>query len=126
MRIYKKTAGFTLIEVLVAFLVLALSVAVLMKASGAVSRSAIQLKEKTIAQWVAMNKMVELRLAKKVPEVGRSNGEDEMANKSWRWDIEVKKTEFPDLRQVQISVKRADEDKDAAPSATIISMVGKL
>jgi len=118
--------GFTLIEVLVAMVILSLSLLATIKVASSVTLSAIALQDKTIAQWVAMNKIVELRLAKVLPKVGRSNGEDEMAGLDWRWDMEVKETAYTGLREVTVGVKRASEDRDAAPTASVISLIGEL
>ncbi|MGD8785675.1 MAG: type II secretion system minor pseudopilin GspI [Thioalkalispiraceae bacterium] len=118
--------GFTLLEVLVAMVILSLSLMAAIKVASEVTTSAIYLQDKTIAQWVAMNKVTEMRLVKKLPEIGRSNGEDEMAGRSWRWDILVKKTAYPTLREVEIGVKPASEDSDAPPTVVVISLLGEL
>jgi len=121
-----KNKGFTLIEVLVAMVILSLSLLAAIKVASAVTRSAIDLQDITIAQWVAMNKVVELRLAKKLPKTGRSDGKDEMAGRDWRWDIEVKETGYPKLREVHVSIRLANEDSDADPVTRVISLIGEL
>ena len=96
------------------------------KVVSSVTDSAIYLQDKTIAQWVAMNKVVEMRLAKKLPKEGKSNGEDEMAGRSWRWDILVKNTAYPKLREVEVGVKPASEDSDSPPTVVVTSLLGEL
>jgi len=118
--------GFTLLEVLVAMVILSISLLAAIKVASEVTASAIYLQDKTIAQWVAMNKVTEMRLAKKLPKPGKSNGEDEMAGRDWRWDIEVKTTPYPQLREIHVGVKPASDDPDSAPSALVISLVGEL
>ncbi len=54
--------GFTLLEVLVALAVLAIAMAALIKTGGENTRSAAYLRDKTLAQWVAMNVIAEQRL----------------------------------------------------------------
>jgi len=122
----KHKKGFTLIEVLVAMVILSLSLLAAIKVASGVTRSAIDLQEITIAQWVAMNKLVELRLAKSLPTTGRSNGQDEMAGRDWRCDSIVAETPYPKLREVHVEVKPATDDADAPPTTTVISLIGEL
>lgn len=121
-----RSRGFTLLEVLVAMVILSISLLAAIKVASEVTSSAIYLQDKTIAQWVAMNKVAEMRLARKLPKEGKSNGEDEMAGRSWRWDILVKKTAYPTLREVEVGVKPASEDKDSPPTVVVISLLGEL
>ena len=121
-----KQQGFTLLEVLVAMVILSISLLAAIKVASEVTNSAIYLQDKTIAQWVAMNKVAEMRLAKELPKAGRSNGEEDMAGRSWRWDILVKNTAYPTLREVEVGVKPASDDSDEAPTVVVISLLGEL
>mgnify|MGYP001828868214 CR=1 FL=1 len=125
-RRYKRKKGFTLLEVLVAMVILSISLLAAIKVASEVTNSAIYLQEKTIAQWVAMNKVAEMRLAKKLPKAGRTNGEDEMGGRSWRWDILVKNTAYSGLREIEVGVKPANEDIDEPHTVVVISLVGEL
>ena len=122
----RRTRGFTLLEVLVAMVILSISLLAAIKVASEVTNSAIYLQDKTIAQWVAMNKVAEMRLAKKLPKAGRSNGEEEMAGRSWRWDILVKNTAYSGLREIEVGVKPANEDSDEPHTVVVISLVGEL
>ena len=126
MSSYRHVRGFTLIEVLVALVILSISLMAAIKVASEMTNSAIYMQDKTLAQWVALNKMAEIRLAKKLPDIGRSNGEDEMAGRSWRWEILVSKTPYPALRQVEVAVKPASDDKDTAPTAVVTTILGEL
>ena len=118
--------GFTLLEVLVAMVILSISLMAAIKVVSSVTNSAIYLQDKTIAQWVAMNKLTEMRLAKQLPKEGKSNGEEEMAGRTWRWDILVTNTAYPTLRQVEVGVKPAVEESDSPPTVVVISLLGEL
>ena len=118
--------GFTLIEVLVAMVILSISLMAAIKVVSEVTRSASYLQDKTIAQWVAVNKLTEMRLAKEVPKAGHYDGEDEMAGRTWHWDIEVKTTFDPRLRLVNVGVKPASDSKDEAPTVVVISYLSEL
>jgi len=122
----KHKTGFTLIEVLIALVILSLSLMAAIKVASGVTRSAIDLQEITIAQWVAMNKLVELRLAKSLPRTGRTNGQDEMAGRDWRWDIIVNETPYPKLREVRVEVKPLADGADAPATTSVISLIGEL
>lgn len=118
--------GFTLLEVLVAMVILSVSLLAAIKVASEVTNSAIYLQDKTIAQWVAMNKVAEMRLAKKLPKAGRSDGEDEMAGRNWHWEILVKNTAYSTLREVEVGVRPAGEDDDSPPTVVVISLLGQL
>ena len=122
----KQKNGFTLLEVLVAMVILSISLLAAIKVASEVTNSAIYLQDKTIAQWVAMNKVAEMRLAGKLPKTGKSNGEEEMAGRTWRWDILVKSTAYPKLREVEVGVKPANDDNDEAHTVVVISLLGEL
>src|SRR5690554_2492547 len=80
--------GFTLIEVLVALLVLALALTALQLRITQHLDSAAYLRDKTIAGWVALNQLELLRisedLASPVP-AGVQQGTAVMAGRNWYW-----------------------------------------
>ena len=116
--------GFTLLEVLVALVIVALG---LMAAFGQVNQTltaANRLREKTIADWVAVDQMTKFRLTEdEFPAIGSSSNEVEMARTKWLWTAKVSKTDYPDLRQVDISVTYADNPK--SPVATLTGFLSK-
>ena len=77
--------GFTLIEILVALAVIAISLGAIISTSGSHARSATYLKQKTIAHWVAMNEITKLQIENDFPGIGDKQGSTEMANKEWFW-----------------------------------------
>ena len=62
--------GFTLIEVLVALTIVAVTLGAGIKAAGALTGNAQRLADVTAAQWCADNQLTGLRLAKQFPSVG--------------------------------------------------------
>ena len=102
-------SGFTLIEVLVALVIVSLG---MMAAKMQVDRyvfTARYMEEKTLASWIASNKITELSVQFEWPELGRSNEEIEFAGRFWSVEIEVSETEVPNLRRVDVDVATADE-----------------
>jgi len=125
MRHATRHTGFTLIEVLVAMAVLSLSLLAAIKVASEVATSAIHLQDKTYAQWVAMNKVAEQRLQTVWPAPGRSNGELEMAGRSWHWQMEIKTTEDPNVRRLEVGVMPETEKDSKTPTAFVTAFVGR-
>ncbi len=125
MMMQLRQKGFTLIEVLVAVAVLSFSLMAAIKVASEVTLSAIHMQEKTFAQWVAMNKVAELRLQKSWPSVGRSNGDLEYADRSWHWKVEVTSTQDASVRRAEVSVFPEVEKDAEAPTILITAFLGK-
>jgi general secretion pathway protein I len=124
--IRRPAAGFTLIEVLVALAVVALGMAALMTALGSSADSASYQRDKTLAEWVALNRVEEVRLAFKRPTKGKSDGEVEMAGQKWRWGQEVVEAEVKGILRIDVSVKptNAPGPKDSGWYTTVSGIVG--
>lgn len=105
-----KQFGFTLIEILVALAVLAISLSALVKTVGETMSNASYLRDKSLAHWVAMNEVVRLRLAATWPALGVYRGTANMADRSWQWRAEVQVSADDDVHKVQLRVFRGGED----------------
>ena len=106
---------------MVALVIVALG---LMAAFGQVNQSltvASRLREKTLANWVAVNQMTRLRLLGEFPAIGTRSDEVEMARTTWRYTIKVVKTPLAALRRVDISIAFADR-----PDAVVTTLTGFL
>ena len=88
-------SGFTLLEVMVALAIIAITLGALIKGGGDNALNTAYLKDKTLAQWVAMNKVAELQLKRKWPDLGTRSGSMELANREWNWETKVGKTMDP-------------------------------
>ncbi len=113
--------GFTLLEVMVALVIVALG---LMAAFGQVNQTltvASRLRDKTLAHWVAMNEMTRLRLLGEFPALGSKSDDVDMARTTWRYTIKVVKTPVEALRRVDISIAFADR-----PDTVVTTLTGFL
>jgi general secretion pathway protein I len=89
----RETSGFTLLEVLIALAVVAMSVGALLGTVTSSASNVIYLKEKTLAEWVALNRLTELRIDQNMPSKGKRTGKSVMGGQQWEWEEEV--TEAP-------------------------------
>lgn len=107
--INKHFSGFTLLEVMIALTIIAISLGALLDTSGSQASSVTYLKQKTLAHWVAVNELTQIRIGKEFPDTGDKKGSTTMANHDWYWIRTTKKTEDKDALEVTFSMY-ADED----------------
>jgi general secretion pathway protein I len=105
-----RTAGFSLIEVLVALAVLAIALAAITKAAGEGAGNAGYLRDKTLADWVAMNRVVEMYAVNEWPDLGQRRGSVPMAGREWEWTTQVSNTPDEDIRRVEVEVRPEGEE----------------
>lgn len=118
----QRHSGFTLLEVLVALVVLAIAMAALIKSGAENTRSAAYLRDKTLAQWVAMNVIAEQRLKATWPSTGTKHGSQEMARHEWFWELRIVETFDKDVRRLEVKV-RATDDKEQTPLSTLVAFL---
>lgn len=104
-----RQSGFSLLEVLVALAVVAIALAAVGKAVNSNLSNAGHLTEKTLAHWMALNKMNELHLSKEWLPVGSRKGNEIMAEQEWVWEMVVKETEVKSVRQVDVLVGKEND-----------------
>lgn len=109
----RRGRGFTLLEVLVALLLLSLALAALVRLAGLDARASAQLRDGTMAQWVAANVLAETRLRTPLPALGSSNGEATLGGRRWRWTLVVNATDEPGIRRLDVDVVALDAGPDS-------------
>jgi general secretion pathway protein I len=114
-------AGFTLLEVLVALLVLALALVALTHTAAGETDAFAAIRQRTLAGWLAANVLTETRLQPGLPATGTQDGRSEFAGRQWRYRIDVKDTPAPGIRRLHVAVfDPVDADHpDAAPLVTM-------
>lgn len=123
MRKIPDKQGFTLIEVMVALLVVAISLFAIFKSTSSVTWHASYLKEKTIANWIAQNQVALYRSKKTWTNVSNTSGQVNMADVEWDWKMHIEKTENPNVRKIDVEVFR---DGDEAISGSATGYIAKL
>lgn len=97
-------AGFTLLEVLVALAIFATVAATVLTAAGRSLTNAARLEEKTLAGWIADNRITELQLQTPTPAPGRANDDLDYAGRRWDLQSEIEATSEPEMRRVTVWV----------------------
>ena len=104
MRCCKHEHGFTLLEVLIALMVISISLVAIAGEMINMLNAANTMQERTYASWIAHNKVTEMRLENVVPEVSTSNGELFYANREWAWRAAVSETGVENLFRVDVTI----------------------
>jgi len=108
--------GFTLLEVLIALVVIAIALLALARAASLQVADFDALRERALAGWVAANVLADTRLAPQLPAPGRSDGRVELGARQWRWQREVQATPTPGIVRIDITVFAGSAQ---APSASL-------
>lgn len=102
--------GFTLVEVMVALTIVALSLTAIAASMNQMIDAANTMRERTYASWIAQNKIAELRLANVLPEVSSTSGEVDYAGSEWSWRAVVSETGIESFYRVDVSVSHAGSE----------------
>lgn len=100
--------GFTLIEVLVSLAIVAISLSAILASVSQQVRAAAAIQERTYANWVAQNKLAELRLANELPEVSETDDEARLGEIDWVLNTNISETGVENLFRVDVTVSYAD------------------
>lgn len=100
--------GFTLIEILVALAIVAVTLAAGLQATGALTRQAERQPQQWLAQLCADNELVRLRLQRQLPPVGQSSTSCEQAGQTLTLRLDVQPTPNPSFRRVEVMVDNPD------------------
>lgn len=139
---HRSDAGFTLVEVLVALVVVAIGLAALMVAVSGTARTSGYLRDKTIAQWIALNRIAEVRLTvnklaqSATTTIGSTTGnttssttsadarELQFAGRTWHYDTKYFDTSISTMRRVVVRVYAGDAKTKGNPVAQYSGFLG--
>lgn len=112
MRIAKPSSrhsGFTLLEILVALAILAIALAAVLRATGAATNHAEEMRIRLLADWVAQNRIALHAARGDWLPVGTQNGEETQAGIRLLWKEEISSTPNPAFRRIEISISTPDD-----------------
>lgn len=123
---FKRTIGFTLIEVMLAMAVFSVAGIALLNAASNNVRNIGYLEDKMFANWVASNQLVATNLVQSWPPKNNLKGSAELAGRTWFWQQRVSKTTDANMREIVMEIRLKEDDKLAISSlTTYISKVEK-
>lgn len=111
-------AGFTLLEVLVALVIVGTALGASLRAVGSLTSNSAGLRSSMMATWSAENRLVQMRLARQFPAVGKQTYECPQGDLQLICQEEVLSSPNPRLRRVEVSVFDAQN-----PERRIIKLV---
>lgn len=117
-------SGFTLLEVIIAMAILAIAMSAIISAVSRNVNNVNYLQDKTLAHWVAMNKVAEIQVSKEWPQVGLKKGTAPMANHEWYWEVAVANTEDKDVKRIDVKVFAEQGKKESL--ALIVAYVPRV
>jgi general secretion pathway protein I len=120
----RRNRGFTLVEVLVALVVVALGLTALMVAVNGTARTSGFLRDKSLAQWIALNRLSEVRL--NVTKFGQNTdtGELDFGNRKWHYDTRYFDTSMASMKRVVVRVYLGDAKTKGNPLAQAVGFLG--
>lgn len=119
---FRSAGGFTLVEVLVALAIVAISVGAGIKAAGALTGNTQRLADVTTAQWCADNRLTGLKLARQFPDIGTGDFSCEQLGKTYAGKLVVRNTPNPNFRRVDARIL----DENGVVLVSLSTIMGRL
>jgi general secretion pathway protein I len=117
-------SGFTLIEILVALAIVAVTLGAGLQASGAMTHLAQRQTQQWLAQLCAENHLAEMRLQRQLPSLGSTVSECEQAGSAFAVETDVKTTPNPNFRRLDVRVS-SDVDGRQTPLLQLSTITGR-
>jgi general secretion pathway protein I len=103
-RSFRTNAGFTLLEVLVALVIVGTSLGASLRAIGSLTQNSDGLRASMMANWSAENRLAQIRLQHEWPAVGKRTFDCPQGELALACEEEVLATPNPWFRRVEVSV----------------------
>jgi general secretion pathway protein I len=119
-----RSRGFTLVEVMVALLIVAIGLSALMITVSSTARTSGFLRDKTVAQWIALNRLTEVRLNLNKFAASTDTGDLTFANRNWHYDTRYFDTSVATMKRVVVRVYAGDSKTKGNPVAESTGFLG--
>ncbi len=113
-----RARGFTLLEVLVALVIVGTALGAGLRAVGSLTANSDGLRAAMMATWSAENRLVQIRLGREWPEVGKRNFPCPQGELNLICEEQVLTSPNPQLRRIEVSVYDAER-----PTRRIVKLV---
>ena len=113
-----RARGFTLLEVLVALVIVGTALGAGLRAVGSLASNSAGLRAAMMATWSAENRLVQIRLGREFPEIGKRSFACGQGDLRLMCQEEVLVSPNPQLRRVEVSVFDMDN-----PDRRILKLV---
>lgn len=110
--------GFTLLEVLVALVIVGTALSAGLRAVGSLTSNSAGLRASMMATWSAENRLVQIRLGREFPEIGKRSFPCPQGDLNLLCEEEVLSSPNPLLRRIEVSVFDVDN-----PGRRIVKLV---
>jgi general secretion pathway protein I len=121
--------GFTLVEMLVAVVIIAVVGIAVSTAIGGVANQTYSLERRTLAHWVGQNQVNRLRMQQRGENKVIAEGKDSvrvlMGDRDWEVVTQIKATDSPLMRRVEIEVFELLDGDRTGPFDVLIAFVGR-
>ena len=114
----RSARGFTLLEVLVALVIVGTALGAGLRAVGSLTANSAGLRAAMMATWSAENRLVQIRLGREFPEVGKRNFPCPQGDLNLICEEQVLTSPNPLLRRIEVSVFDAER-----PQRRIVKLV---
>ncbi len=104
MQSIRKASGFTLLEVLVALVIVGTALGASLRAAGSLTQNSNDLRAAMMATWSAENRLTEIRLTRSYPPIGKTSFECPQAELSLVCEQDVSSTPNINFRRIEVSV----------------------
>jgi general secretion pathway protein I len=106
---FPRHAGFTLLEVLVALVIVGTALGASLRAVGSLTQNSNDLRISLMATWSAENRLSQIRLAREWPSLGERTFECPQADLKLTCEEQVIATPNPSFRRVEVFVYETDK-----------------
>ncbi len=122
--------GFTLLEMLIAIAIIGVIGAAVSTAVGGVANQTRGLEQRTVASWIASNHLTRMRMLQRRQPQSLAEGTKQtrlvFADRQWEVETEIKTTDHPWIRRVEVSVFEAtDEAGRQGPYSQLSGFLGQ-